>query len=58
MEPIISSAAALSVAIIFYAHRAYLDVLARRHRLLRQRVAFMLWSIAADGEQSAGVLSA
>jgi hypothetical protein len=38
--------AALAVAGIFYTWRAYRDTLVRHQRLLRERVAYMLWVMA------------
>jgi hypothetical protein len=38
--------AALAVATIFYAYRAYLEVMTRQKRALHERVAYMLWTAA------------
>ena len=46
MQPIFVNAAALAVAVIFYTWRAWYEVKLRRNRLLRERVAYMLWVIA------------
>ncbi len=51
MEPIMPSAAALAVAVIFYTWRAWQQVHYRRERLLRERVAYMLW-VMADREEN------
>ncbi len=40
--------AAFAVASIFYSYRAYADYLKQRQRILRERVAYMLW-VAANG---------
>jgi hypothetical protein len=46
--PIVSCGiAAFAVASIFYSYRGYIECLKQRHRLLRERVAYMLW-IAAN----------
>jgi hypothetical protein len=50
MNPIWSSTAALAVAVIFYIYRAYLQVLDRKQRKLRERVAYMLWVMASGIE--------
>jgi hypothetical protein len=47
MHPFLGNIAALAVAVIFYAWRAYNDQLqSRKQRLLRERVAQMLWVMA------------
>jgi hypothetical protein len=46
MHAIPCGLAALVVANIFYAYRAYADGLLRRQRTLRERVAYMLWVMA------------
>jgi hypothetical protein len=46
MQPILPSAAALAVAVIFYTWRAWNQVNYHRQRLLHERVAYMLWVIA------------
>jgi len=56
MEPIMSSAAALAVAVIFYTWRAWQQVQFRRERLLRERVAYMLWVMANQEENEAVAL--
>ena len=38
--------AAFTVATIFYSYRAYLDTLRQKQRVLRERVAYMLWVAA------------
>jgi hypothetical protein len=47
MQLICCHVAALTVASIFYTWRAYAMDLLARHRVLRDRVAYMLW-VAAD----------
>ena len=53
MQIICCHVAALSVASIFYAWRSYAVELLGRHRLLRDRVAYMLWVAADLGEEAA-----
>ena len=43
MQPMYSSVAALAVASIFYVWRHYFHFQMNRHRILRERVAYMLW---------------
>lgn len=54
MEPLLPSAAALTVAVIFYTWRAWQQVQCRRQRLLRERVAYMLW-VMADREENEAI---
>ena len=42
-------AAALTVAVIFYAWRAFDQFRQRRDRARRERVAYMLWIMATQG---------
>lgn len=46
MPNVICGLAALSVATVFYAFRAYTDLLKARQRTLRDRVTYMLWVMA------------
>jgi hypothetical protein len=46
MQPFLSSWAALAVALIFYLWKTHCYVLQRRQRILRERVAYMLWVTA------------
>jgi hypothetical protein len=48
MQPIVPSLAALAVAAIFYTWRAWQQAQTRRERLLRERVAYMLWVMATN----------
>ncbi len=50
MQLICCHVAALTVASIFYTWRAYAMDLLTRHRVLRDRVAYMLWVAADVGE--------
>lgn len=49
MTALFSSLGALAVALIFYAHRDHVQTQARRLSLIRERLAYLLWSA---GEQS------
>lgn len=57
MDPITAPVATLAVAVIFYVHRAYREVLARRQRQLRERVTYMLWVMADQTKGSREVVS-
>ena len=48
MQLICCNVAALAVALIYYIWRAYHQTRLARERMLRQRVAYMLW-VMADG---------
>lgn len=50
--PIWGNLAALAVAVIFYAYRAYLHNTQQRRKLLRERVAYMLWVMAERSDAS------
>jgi hypothetical protein len=47
MQSVYSGLCALAVAAIFYGWREYQSRQACRERVLRERVAYMLWVIAA-----------
>ncbi len=49
MNPLVTSMATLAVSTIFCLWRAYHDVQQRRQRVLRERVAYMLWMAANHG---------
>ncbi len=51
MTPIGSCIAALAVAVIFYIYRGYVYLLLRKKRVLRERVAYMLWVVAQENEK-------
>ena len=55
MQLICCHVAALAVASIFYTWRAYAMDLLGRHRLLRDRVAYLLWTVADFGEGDTGM---
>jgi hypothetical protein len=50
-----ANAAALTVALIFYTWRTYDQLRRRRGRLLRERVAYMLWVLATRTDSRSGV---
>ena len=52
MHPIVANVAALVVATLFYLWRAHHQLRLERHRVLRQRVAFMLWTAAEQVEEA------
>jgi hypothetical protein len=49
MQPIWFNVAALTVAIIYYTWRTFDEGRRRRERTLRERVAYMLWTMATHG---------
>jgi hypothetical protein len=55
MPPISLNVAALAVAVIFYTWRGYAQIRLRRDKRLRERVAFMLWTMVGhvSGEEFA-----
>lgn len=52
MNPIDSCITALAIAVIFYIYRGYRHLLSRRQRVLRERVAYMLWVVAEKAERA------
>jgi hypothetical protein len=46
MQPIWGNVAALAVAVIFYTWRTWINLRVRRDRVLRERVAYLLWVLA------------
>jgi hypothetical protein len=48
MQPIVANMAALAVATLYYLWRAHYQT---RQRVLRQRVAYMLWVMAQGVEE-------
>ena len=58
MQPILGNIAALAVAIIFYTWRSFVQVRERKHRVLCERVAYMLWCSADVAEEPAEALTA
>jgi hypothetical protein len=46
MEPLWCNVAALAVALLYLAWKNYHEVVSRRQRILRERVAYMLWVTA------------
>ena len=51
MQPIVTNIAALAVASLFYLWRAHHQTRQQRQRVLRERVAYMLW-VMAEGIRS------
>jgi hypothetical protein len=43
---------ALAVAVIFYIYRGYTHFMSRRRKMLRERVAYMLWAAADQAERN------
>jgi hypothetical protein len=50
MQALCGSVAALAVASIYYTWRAYFRVHLQHERLLRERIAYMLWVVAQSAE--------
>jgi hypothetical protein len=57
MNPIWSSIPAFAVAVIFYVYRAYAHVEMRRAKMLRERVAYLLWVMADKVKGNSRVVS-
>jgi hypothetical protein len=57
MQLIVTNIAALTVAILFYLWRAHHQTQQRRQRVLRERVAYMLWVMAEGIRNSDSGLS-
>jgi hypothetical protein len=51
MNPMVCQFAALSVAVLYCSWRRHHDLIVRKQRVLRERVAQMLWTIAQDREE-------
>lgn len=43
MDPLTHSVAAIAVASIYFVYRSYFQFMISRQRVLRERVAYMLW---------------
>jgi hypothetical protein len=56
MQPIVTNMAALAVATLYYLWRAY-HTRQLRERVLRQRVAYMLWVMVGQDEEADSNLS-
>jgi hypothetical protein len=54
MQPILCSVPTLAVSLIYCCYHAYLQALRPRDRLLRERVAYMLWVMAGCGSPDPG----
>jgi hypothetical protein len=57
MNPICCSIAALIIAVIFYVYRAYLQVQLNRQKVLRERVAYLLWVVAERVKNNSRIVS-
>lgn len=57
METLIASYAALAVAGIFCVYQCYVRKIVSRQRVLRERVAYMLW-VMANGNGTSDLTSA
>jgi hypothetical protein len=53
MQPVFASLPTVAVSAIFCVWNAYRHHLFQRSRVLRERVAYMLWTMAMGPEQSA-----
>jgi hypothetical protein len=49
MQLVVYNTAALTITAIYYAWRSFDQLRLRRDRLLRERVAYMLWTMATHG---------
>jgi recombinational DNA repair ATPase RecF len=58
MHPFVGTIATLAVAIIFYTWQLYHQIQQQRQRVLRQRVAYMLWVMAEELDEVPEELSA
>jgi hypothetical protein len=58
MIPICGNVAALAVAVIFYTWRSFMQLRDRKHRVLCDRVTYMLWRAADVSEEPVERLSA
>lgn len=50
MPVLYGSVATLAVASIYYVWKVYIQARLQRERMLRERVAYMLWVLAHDAE--------
>lgn len=57
MQPIVTNIAALAVATLYYLWRAHYQTRQRRQRVLRERVAYMLWVMADQVQRNDSGLS-
>ena len=58
MQVFVTNMTALAVATLYYLWRAYHQMQLKRRRILCQRVAFLLWSVAGQIQGSDSGLSA
>ena len=52
MNPMLCNFAAIAVALVYCTWQRHLNSSWRKERLLRKRVAWMLWMMAEQGEKS------
>jgi hypothetical protein len=50
MQVLSGSVATLAVATIYYVWRAYFSVQLRQQRLLHQRIAYLVWTLASQAD--------
>jgi hypothetical protein len=58
MQPLWCNVAALAVVLIFFVWRTHQQVMQRRQRSLRERVAYMLWVMSEEPEESTSSVEA
>jgi hypothetical protein len=58
MQILVTNMSALAVATLYYLWRAHHQIQLQRHRILCQRVAFLLWAVAGKIQGSGSGLSA
>jgi hypothetical protein len=58
MNPVVCHFAAVAVAMLYCSWRRHHELLVQKQRVLRERVALMLWSIAQDSQEPDALLSA
>jgi hypothetical protein len=51
MHAILCTVPTLALSVIYCVYQTYRDELRRRHRVLRERVTYMLWVMAQEGAQ-------
>jgi hypothetical protein len=58
MNPMVCQVAAVTVAMLYCSWRRHQDTIVRKQRVLRERVALMLWAVARGPEELDASLSA
>lgn len=46
MQPVVYGVSTLAIATIFYIWRSYHEFMLRKDKILRERVTYMLWTMA------------